>query len=118
MDLICRYCGKSILNIENKSFRSKKEAEEYATLSCTCDEGESYRKRINADKELTEIINDLEYLELSDNDKEFIKQCGIFVLERNVKLALEIKNVKLKFLMKKHGLEFELVQTNKQVEII
>lgn len=118
MELVCRYCGKSILNVENKKFRSKKEAEEYATLNCDCYEGEKYRNRVNAESKLNKIIDELDYLDLSKEMKIFIKQCGLFVLDHETKITIEIANVKLKFQFKKNDLEFEFIQTNKQKGIV
>lgn len=118
MNLFCRYCGKSILNIENKEFKSKKEAEEYATMNCSCVEGEKYRNRKKAEAQLKEIIDELDYLELTKDQKDFINQSGLFVLDNETKITIEIANVKLKFQFKKKELEFEFTQTNKQKGIV
>lgn len=74
MQLVCRFCGKQNLNIDNLKFRTNKEAEEYATLHCDCEEGEIYRNLILSKENLDFFLNSTAY---SDEIKAFFKELRI-----------------------------------------
>lgn len=109
--LICKYCGKSHLNIENLKFKTNKEAEEYATLHCDCIEGEEYRNLIESKNNLDKFLSSTSY---SKEVKEFLKSCGLHILSfTNDTINYQFENTKIKFSIKKGRLKIEIVQTDK-----
>ena len=109
--LVCRFCGKTHLNVENKTFKTNKEAEEYATLNCSCEKGESYRNQATSLENLNNFLNSTSY---NDEIKEFLKTCGLHILKYpEDSLTYQFENVKIKFVMKKSKLKIEITETEK-----
>ena len=109
--LICRFCGKTHLNIENLVFKTNKEAEEYATLHCDCVNGESYRNKSKSLEKLDNFLNTTSY---DKETKDFLKQCGLHVLDSDdVVITYQFDDTKIKFQMKKGCLKIEIVRTDK-----
>ena len=114
--LTCKYCGKTHLNLDNLKFKSNKEAEEYATLNCTCDEGEEYRNLKISEKNLDSFLNSTSY---DDEIKSFLKQCGLHLLSfKDVVLNYQFADTKIKFSVKKGKLKIEIVRTDKTERVI
>lgn len=115
-NLTCRYCGKTQLNLENLSFKTNKEAEEYATLNCDCLEGEEYRNMKVSEKNLNNFLDLTSY---NDEIKSFLKSCGLHILSfKDVVINYQFGNVKIKFSIKKGKLKIEILTTDKTEELI
>lgn len=109
--LVCRYCGKTHLNIENLTFKTNKEAEEYATLHCNCDDGEEYRNLKVSRENLDKFLNSTSY---DKEIKEFLKECGLHILSfTEDTINYQFEDTKIKFAVKKGKLKIEIVRTDK-----
>ena len=109
--LVCRFCGKSHLNIDNLTFKTNKEAEEYATLNCNCEEGEEYRNLAVSKENLEKFLNSTPY---SEEVKKFLKECGLHILSfKESTINYQFEDTKIKFAIKKGKLKIEIVRTDK-----
>lgn len=110
-NLVCKFCGKSQLNLENKKFSNKEESIEFATLNCSCSKGKSYRNRINSINSLHEFLNTTSF---DDKTKSYLHSCGLRILNNpNDILIYQFKNYKVKFSVKDDVLKVVITDTNK-----
>lgn len=109
--LCCKFCGKTLLNIDDLTFKTNKEAEEYATLHCNCEEGEEYRNLVFSKENLEQFLNSTSY---NNEVKKFLKQCGLHILNfpEDV-INYQFDDTKIKFAVKKGKLKIEIVITDK-----
>lgn len=113
--LCCRFCGTAHLNLDNLTFKTNKEAEEYATLHCNCDEGEEYRNLVVSKENLDKFLNSTSY---SKEVKEFLKQCALHILTFTEDVInYQFEDTKIKFSVKKGKLKIEIIITDKSEKI-
>lgn len=114
--LVCKYCGKTHLNIENLNFKTNKEAEEYATLNCDCVEGEEYRHLAKSKDNLKKFLNSTSY---SKEIKEFLEKCGLHIISFPTDvITYEFENIKIKFKIVKGNFTIQRIWTDKDIKII
>lgn len=115
MQLVCRFCGKQNLNLDNLKFKTNKEAEEYATLHCDCEEGEIYRNLILSKENLDFFLNSTAY---NDEIKAFLKNCALHILSYQMDvITYQFEDTKIKFSVKKGKLKIEITRTDKTEKI-
>lgn len=109
--LVCKFCGKTHLNIDNLIFKTNKEAEEYASLNCNCEDGKKYRNLKISKDNLDLFLNSTSY---TKEIKEFLKQCGLHILSfTEDKINYQFENTKIKFSIRNEKLKIEIVETDK-----
>lgn len=109
--LTCKFCGKQHLNLDNKKFNSKNEEIEYATMSCNCSKGESYRNRMTSILSLNEFINSTSF---DEKTRSYLQGCGLRILNHPEEtLVYQVRNLKIKFSVKKDKLKVEMTETEK-----
>ena len=108
---ICKYCGSTLINLDNINFNSEEEAINYATSRCKCNSSIIFQNKLKAFEELHKFLKTLDY---SDDIKEFIKQCFSFISNHPsdvVVYKFDIYNVK--FCYKKDKFKLEIVESKK-----
>lgn len=109
--LVCKYCGKTHLNLDNLVFKTNKEAEAYASSICECEEGKEFRNLKISMENLDKFLNSTSY---SKETKDFLNQCGLYILSFSEdKISYQFENTKIKFSVKNGKLKIEIVETDK-----